>query len=150
MSTKRIMAASTLMDLWHKLTGAIASAMVGIVSVFLVIGGVVIMNVMLTSVTERTREIGIRKSLGARKKDILLQFVFEASIMAALGGVIGVVFAESLGVLVRMTTSVPMSTPVYAVLLAVFISTIVGLFFGIYPARKAANLDPIEAMRQET
>jgi putative ABC transport system permease protein len=144
-----ILAASSLMDLWHQLTGAIASAMVGVVSVFLVIGGVVIMNVMLTSVTERTREIGIRKSLGARKKDILMQFIFEASIMSALGGVAGVLFAGSLGAVVRATTPVPMSTPLYAVVLAVFISTVVGLFFGIYPARKAANLDPIEAMRQE-
>src|SRR4051812_16148469 len=144
-----ILAASTLMELWKKLTGAIAGAMVGVVSVFLVIGGVVIMNVMLTSVTERTREIGIRKSLGARRKDIMLQFMFEACIMSALGGVIGVVLAGSLGVLVRAATSVPMSMPMYAVAMAVFISTAVGLFFGIYPARKAARLDPIEAMRQE-
>jgi len=145
-----VVSASTLMDLWHNLTAVLASAMVGIVSVFLVIGGVVIMNVMLTSVTERTREIGIRKSMGARKHDILMQFMFEASIMSAMGGVIGVLFAGTLSSLIHRFTDVPMFMPMYAVVLAITISTAVGLFFGIYPARKAARLDPIEAMRVET
>ena len=145
-----VVSASTLMDLWHNLTAVLASAMVGVVSVFLVIGGVVIMNVMLTSVTERTREIGIRKSLGARKHDILMQFMLEASLMSALGGVAGVLIAGTLSSLIHRFTSVPMFMPMYAVILAITISTAVGLFFGIYPARKAARLDPIEAMRQET
>ena len=140
---------ATLMDLWKNLTGVIATAMVGVVSVFLVIGGVVIMNVMLATVTERTREIGIRKALGARRGDILLQFLVEAAVMAAIGGAIGVTVAYAISGLTRATTSVPMSVPLPAVLLAEVISAAVGVFFGVYPAKKAAALQPIEALRQE-
>ncbi len=144
-----ISSAAGLMDLWSSISSAIESAMVGVVGVFLVIGGVVIMNVMLTSVTERTREIGIRKSLGARRNDIMLQFLLESAMMSALGGLMGLVIAALLSKIVDATTAIPMSLPLYAVVLGISVSTAVGLFFGIYPARKAARLDPIEAMRHE-
>lgn len=116
---------------------------------FLVIGGVVIMNVMLASVTDRTREIGIRKAVGARKQDILLQFLTESAFMAAMGGVIGVVIAYGIAGLVLVATSVPMHVPIVAVIVAELISAAVGMFFGVYPAQKAARLQPIEALRFE-
>jgi putative ABC transport system permease protein len=138
-----------LLDFWNQLTGAIAATAVGVVSVFLVVGGVVIMNIMLAVVTERTHEIGIRKSVGARRVDILRQFLVESSMMAASGGVIGVAIAWIVAVLVRNLTPVPMSVPVTAVIISVALSAAVGLFFGIYPAQRAARLDPIEALRAE-
>jgi putative ABC transport system permease protein len=144
-----ILASDTLMGLWKNLTGTLASGMVGLVSIFLVIGGVVIMNVMLASVTERTREIGIRKSLGAKRRDILLQFLVESTVMAVVGGALGVLIAWILAVIVRTATPVPMAVPISAVVLAIGISSATGVFFGVYPARKAAKLDPIEALRYE-
>jgi putative ABC transport system permease protein len=145
-----VLASDALLDLFRSLTASIADAMVGIVSVFLVIGGVVIMNVMLASVTERTREIGMRKSVGATRTDILMQFLVESSVLAGTGGAMGVALAWVLAELVQVTTSVPMFIPPTAVVMALVLSTLVGLFFGIYPAQKASKLHPIEAMRQET
>ncbi len=139
----------SLVNFWNQLTGAIAATAVGVVSVFMVVGGVVIMNIMLAVVTERTHEIGIRKSVGARKQDILNQFLVESSMLAGIGGLMGVIFAWIVAVLVRSLTPVPMSVPVSAVLIGVALSATVGLFFGIYPAQRAARLDPIEALRVE-
>jgi putative ABC transport system permease protein len=139
----------SLQQAWGRLTGAIAATAMAIVSVFLVVGGVVIMNIMLAVVTERTREIGIRKAVGARHGDILNQFLVESSTLAGVGGFIGVSIAWIIAVLVRSFTAVPMAVPTSAVLIGVGLSTLVGLFFGIYPAQRAAKLDPIEALRYE-
>jgi putative ABC transport system permease protein len=147
--TFSMLTSDALLDFWNQLTGAIAATAVGVVSVFLVVGGVVIMNIMLAVVTERTHEIGIRKSVGARRRDILNQFLVESAVLSASGGVIGVMIAWIVAVLVRSFTPVPMSVPVTAVIVGVTLSAVVGLFFGIYPAQRAARLDPIEALRAE-
>jgi putative ABC transport system permease protein len=144
-----ILDGGSLVDLFKRITGALAASMIGIVAVFLVIGGVVIMNVMLATVTERTREIGLRKSLGARRSDILLQFLTETAVMSSIGGLIGVALAYLFAEIVARNTAVPMHVPISAVLIALGVSTAVGVFFGLYPARKAANLNPIDALRQE-
>ncbi len=147
--TFSMLTSDALLDFWNQLTGAIAATAVAVVSVFLVVGGVVIMNIMLAVVTERTHEIGIRKSVGARKRDILNQFLVESAVLSASGGLIGVIIAWVVAVLVRTFTPVPMSVPVTAVVVGVTLSAVVGLFFGIYPAHTAAQLDPIEALRAE-
>jgi putative ABC transport system permease protein len=144
-----IVGSESLTEAWDRLTGAIAATAVAVVSVFMVVGGVVIMNIMLAVVSERTHEIGIRKSVGARKRDILSQFLVESSMLAASGGLIGVLIAWGLAALVRTATPVPMVVPVSAVVISVLLSGTVGLFFGIYPARRAAQLDPIQALRVE-
>jgi putative ABC transport system permease protein len=144
-----IFASEAFVTLWERLTAAIAAMAVGIVSVFMLVGGIVIMNIMLAVVTERTHEIGIRKSLGARRRDILNQFLVESSCLAATGGLAGVLIAWTLAVLVRNVTPVPMALPWSSVFLSVGLTGMVGLFFGIYPARRAARLDPIEALRVE-
>jgi putative ABC transport system permease protein len=115
-----------------------------------VVGGVVIMNIMLAVVSERTREIGVRKSVGARRQDILNQFLVESSMLAAIGGLMGVAISWVVALIVRNTTLVPMEIPVNAVLIGVTLSAAVGLFFGIYPARRASRLDPIVALRAES
>src|SRR5260370_18422243 len=119
------------------------------VSVFLVVGGIVIMNMMLASVTEGTREIGRRRSVGARKRHILLQFLTESAVLAATGGLIGILTAYSLVFLVKALFSFPMETPLSAVILSLCMAIGVGLFFGIFPAMPAAKLDPIEALRAD-
>ena len=144
-----VFASETIVGLWQRLTATIAAMAVGIVSVFMVVGGIVIMNIMLAVVTERTHEIGIRKSLGARRRDILSQYLVESAVLASAGGLAGVGIAWLLAIAVRSLTSVPMALPWSSVLIGVGLSATVGLFFGIYPAQRAAKLDPIEALRVE-
>jgi putative ABC transport system permease protein len=140
---------SAIMDLYNSLTGSLTSGSIFIVLIFLVIGGIVIMNIMLASVTERTREIGVRKSLGATRRDVLMQFLVESSVMATIGGVIGVVVAAVISFIVGHLTPFPMDLPIRWVIIGVFVSTAVGVFFGVYPAYKASKLNPIEALRFE-
>jgi putative ABC transport system permease protein len=120
-----------------------------IAGVSLVVGGIGIMNIMLVSVTERTREIGIRLAVGAHGRDVLLQFLIEAVILSSLGGIIGIVLGIGFSELVSMNTGWPILVSPASVVVAVAFSAVVGVFFGFYPARKAAQLDPIEALRYE-
>jgi putative ABC transport system permease protein len=147
--TFSILSSDALVSAFDQLTNAIAATAVAVVSIFMVVGGVVIMNIMLAVVSERTHEIGIRKSVGARRQDILNQFLVESSMLAGMGGLVGVVLAWVVAAAVRNFTSVPMAVPVSAVFIGVGLSTAVGLFFGIYPAQQASKLDPIEALRVE-
>jgi putative ABC transport system permease protein len=147
--TFSMLTSDALLNFWNQLTAAISATAIGVVSVFMVVGGVVIMNIMLAVVTERTHEIGIRKSVGARHRDILNQFLVESAMLAASGGLIGVTIAWVISLVVSSFTPVPSSIPITAVIVGVGLSAAVGLFFGIYPARQAARLDPIEALRME-
>jgi putative ABC transport system permease protein len=140
---------SALMDLWQGLTGNLANASIFIVFIFLVIGGIVIMNIMLTSVTERTREIGVRKSVGATRRDVLLQFLIESGVMAAIGGVLGILVALGVSFAISHLTPFPMELPIRWVFISLFVATGIGMIFGVYPAYKASKLDPIEALRFE-
>jgi len=124
-------------------------AMIFISSIALIVGGIVVMNIMLVSVTERTKEIGIRMSVGARRKDILFQFLIESSVLSTTGGLIGILLGFSIAKLVTATTSLPSTLDPGSVIVAIIISSSIGLFFGIYPANRAAKLNPIEAVRTE-
>lgn len=129
--------------------GALSAAVGGIAAISLLVGGIGIMNIMLVSVTERTREIGIRKALGARTRDVLIQFLTESAILSACGGIIGVVMAVSLVSTAGMLLSLPVIIKPSVIIMAVSFSAVVGIFFGIYPASKAAKSDPIDALRYE-
>jgi putative ABC transport system permease protein len=144
-----VFGSASIMALWNQITGNLFAVAVALTAVFLVVGGIVIMNIMLASVTERTREIGLRRSLGARRKHIILQFMTESAVLAAVGGMMGLALAYGLVALVRAVTPIPVKTPLSAVIISLSVSTAVGLFFGIYPAMRAAKLDPIEALRAD-
>jgi putative ABC transport system permease protein len=139
----------TFLDIANQLLGLFAWVVLGIASISLVVGGIVIMNIMLVSVTERTREIGVRKALGAKQRDVLLQFLIESGLMALLGGAIGVIAGVVVGKVITLVVGFPTSVPIWAVLLGLFMATAVGIFFGVYPASKAAKLDPVVALRAE-
>jgi putative ABC transport system permease protein len=140
---------ASFLSLWGSISGAFFGVTIVIASISLVVGGIVIMNIMLVSVTERTREIGLRKSLGARQSDILTQFLIESSTIAAIGGAWGVALGILAAKTVSWTTSLPSSIQWWSVLMGLIVATAVGLFFGVYPASKAAKLDPVVALRSE-
>jgi putative ABC transport system permease protein len=140
---------ASLLGIWSGLSNTFFMATIGIAAVSLVVGGIVIMNIMLVSVTERTREIGIRKALGARPNDVLLQFLIEAVTLALIGGALGVLSGASLATLVTWAIGMPSSIKLWAVAAGLLVAASVGVFFGVYPARKAAKLDPIVALRFE-
>ncbi|MCS6886158.1 MAG: ABC transporter permease [Acidobacteriota bacterium] len=142
--------ADKIVEQFDSITRVLGLVAVAISSIGLIVGGVGVMNIMLVSVTERTREIGVRMAVGARRSDIVIQFLFEAMTLTFIGGVIGIVFALLLSVIIRLALpTLPSSIPLWAVVSGLGVSIAVGLVFGVWPARKAANLDPIEALRYE-
>ncbi|MFA5635283.1 MAG: ABC transporter permease [Anaerovoracaceae bacterium] len=145
----RYESAEVQMDMINTILGTLSIAIGAIAAISLVVGGIGIMNIMLVSVTERTREIGIRKSLGARTKDIMTQFLIESMILAAIGGILGTALGIGIASIGMGIAGVPVIIDPLMILLAVGFSAVVGMFFGLYPARKAAKLDPIEALRYE-
>ncbi len=140
---------ATFQDLLGNILNNFGAVVAAIASISLVVGGIVIMNIMLVAVTERTREIGVRKALGAKRNDILRQFLIESSTLSALGGVVGILLGIAVAKGVTLAISFPSSVELWSVILSLFVATAVGLFFGIYPAHKAAQLDPITALRAE-
>jgi len=139
----------TFLEIWKQISALFTFIVLGLASISLVVGGVVIMNIMLVSVTERTREIGVRKALGARQKDVLLQFLIESALMATLGGMIGIAIGISVAEAITLIFDISVNVSIGSVLLGMFMATGTGVFFGVYPASKAAKLDPIVALRSE-
>jgi putative ABC transport system permease protein len=139
----------TFLDIWKQISSLFAAVILGLASIALVVGGVVIMNIMLVSVTERTREIGVRKALGAKQRDVLIQFLIESAFLALVGGFFGVMGGVLVGKLITVFVGFPTAVPAWAVVLGLFLATSVGIFFGVYPASKAAKLDPVVALRAE-
>ena len=145
-----ITTADQMVSDFRQITSMVALVMIVLSSVGLLVGGIGVMNIMLVSVTERTKEIGVRKAIGARKSDIVLQFLVEAIVLTALGGLLGIFFGWLISLITRLVfSSLPTSVPLWAAALGLLVSAGTGLFFGIWPASKAARLDPVEALRYE-
>ena len=140
---------NTLVGFATQITSSFGAVLGAIALIALVVGGIVIMNIMLVSVTERTREIGIRKALGARRGDILLQFLIESAVMAAIGGVLGVTLGVGVAQIITLLAGFPSAVALWSVFAGLLMATFTGIFFGVYPARKAADLDPIVALRAD-
>ena len=140
---------STFVGIWQSISSSFSAVFVSLAAISLVVGGIVIMNIMLVSVTERTREIGMRKALGARRGDVLLQFLIESATMSLVGGLIGVMAGAIFAKAITLVIGFPSDIELWSVVLGLFVATAVGIFFGVYPARKASMLDPIVALRSE-
>ncbi len=141
--------ADTFLELYRNITGGVFALTIGVAVISLLVGGIVIMNIMLVSVTERTREIGVRKALGARRRDILMQFLAEASTLSLAGGLVGIGSGVAFALLVGLVSPLPSAVSVPSLFLGLAMSCLVGVFFGSYPAWRASRLDPIEALRYE-
>jgi putative ABC transport system permease protein len=139
----------TIIGIYNSATNGIFAVLVGIVGLSLVVGGIVIMNIMLMVVTERTREIGLRKALGARRSDIMSQMLTESVVLSMFGGVVGTAFGTTIALIISKATPIPAAVETWSIALGIGITALVGLFFGLYPAHRAARLDPIEALRRE-
>jgi putative ABC transport system permease protein len=138
-----------MVEQFHQIVGMVALATIVLSSIGLLVGGVGVMNIMLVSVTERTREIGVRKAIGARRRDITWQFLFEAMTLTGVGGILGILFFGGIALLIPMLTEMETAIPLWAVIIAFSVAVSVGLFFGVWPAMKASRLDPVDALRYE-
>ena len=138
-----------MLELYNQITGAAYLVMIVISSIGLLVGGIGVMNIMLVSVKERTREIGIRKAIGARAGDIMKQFLVEAVFLTGAGGILGIILGFSIAFLVKLATPLPATVSPWSVILGFVVSVSIGLFFGIFPAQKGAKLDPIVSLRYE-
>ena len=139
----------TFVGIWQSISSSFFAVFISLAAISLVVGGIVIMNIMLVSVTERTREIGVRKALGARRGDVMSQFLIEAATMSFFGGIIGVICGILVAKAITLIIGFPSDIQIWSVILGLGVATSVGIFFGVYPARKASRLDPIVALRAE-
>jgi len=144
-----VFTSDTILDIYHSATNGIFAVLVGVVALSLLVGGIVIMNIMLMVVSERTREIGLRKALGAKARDIMSQVLTESITLSMMGGIIGVALGAVFARLLAAFTPLPAAIETWSVVVGILVTAAVGLFFGWYPARRAAQLAPIEALRRE-